>query len=133
MEQRKDCFLEHVVRRAYLKHPGWIKERGWSKAEEDRFYQITNVCDILRYRPPTLHNCTALAHGSKPLSPLKSDPPHRIYEAIARLELASRYPERRPELFDWEKAGISKRDYWAKTSGSSTSSARGRRTWTLRG
>ena len=117
VEQRKDCFLEHVVRRAYLKHPGWIKERGWSKQDEDRFYTITNVCDILRYQPPTLHSCVALAHGSKPLTPLKSDPPHRIYEALARLELASRYPKRRAELFDWGKAGIGKRDYWTKTVG----------------
>jgi endonuclease/exonuclease/phosphatase family metal-dependent hydrolase len=117
LAQRKDCFLEHVVRRAYLKHPGWIKERGWGKADEERFYTITTVCDILRYRAPTLHGCTALAHGSRPLSALDADPPHRIYEAIARLELASRYPERRAALFDWDKAGISKPDYWARTVG----------------
>lgn len=117
VEQRKDCFLEHVVRRAFLKHPGWIKERNWSKQDEDRFYTITTVCDILRYQPPTVHGCAALAHGSKPLTPLKPDPPHRIYEALARLELASRYPQRRAELFDWKKAGISKRDYWTATVG----------------
>jgi hypothetical protein len=112
VEQRKDCFLEHVVRRAYVKHPGWIKERGWSEEDEKRFYGITTVCDILRYQPPTRHGCVALAHGSKPLTPLNSNPPHRIYEALARLELASRYPERRAELFDWAGSSISKRSYW---------------------
>lgn len=117
VEERKDCFLEHVVRRAYLKHPGWIKERGWSKKDEDRFYAITTVCDILRYKPATRHSSAALAHGSKPLTPLKSDPPHRIYEALARLELASRHPPRRAELFNWDTAGISKRDYWSATVG----------------
>lgn len=117
VEERKDCFLEHVVRRAWLLHPGWIEERGWSKKDADRFYKITTVCDILRYAPPRAHVCAALAHGSKPLTPLKADPPQRIYEALARLELVSRHPERRAELFDWEKAGIRKRDYWKATVG----------------
>ena len=117
LEGRKDCFLEHVARRAFLTHPGWIKERGWSKQDEDRFYKITTVCDILRYQPPTVHDCAALARGSKPLTPLKSAPAHRIYEALARLELASRYPQRRAELFNWDTAGISKRDYWRATVG----------------
>src|SRR5262245_3699377 len=112
LEQRKDCFLEHVVRRAWLMHPGWIKEHGWSKKDEDRYYKITTACDILRYQTPRPHSCLALANGSKPLTRLKADPPHRIYEAMARLELASRYPKRRAELFDWKKAGISKREYW---------------------
>lgn len=117
LEARKACFLEHVVRRAWLQHPGWIAERGWSKDEEKRFYVITTVCDILRYRAPTVHDCAALARGSKPLTPLKAEPPQRIFEAMARLELASREPARRVTLFDWERAGISKRDFWATTIG----------------
>jgi endonuclease/exonuclease/phosphatase family metal-dependent hydrolase len=117
LEESKDCFLEHVARRAWLQHPGWIEERGWGKKDADRFYKITTVCDILRYTPPVVHACAALAQGSKPLTRLKADPPHRIYEAMARLELASRNPKRRAELFDWEKAAISKREYWEATVG----------------
>jgi hypothetical protein len=117
VEERKDCFLEHVVRRAFLTHTGWITEQGWSKEEEQRYYTITTVCDILRYKPPNNHGCTALSQGAKPLTPLKSIPPHRIFEAVARLELASRQPERRTELFDWKKAGIHKREFWTAVVG----------------
>ncbi|ANN31993.1 hypothetical protein A9498_10060 [Bacillus thuringiensis serovar coreanensis] len=115
IELRKACFYEAIVRRTYLKHPNWIKELGWSEEDEKRFYKVTTVCDILKYKKPNTPSCHGLQINVKPLAPLKED--NTLFQALARLELANRFPEREPELFNWKRNSISKKEYWKKCVG----------------
>ena len=90
VDDRRRCYHEALVREAYIKHADWITQLGWPKAEEKRYYTVTTVCEMLRYRRPVVPRCAALRAGARPLVPLAKD--DSVFRALARLELVAREP-----------------------------------------
>jgi len=115
VDDRRRCYHEALVRDAYIKHADWITQLGWPKAEEKRYYTVTTVCEMLRYRRPVVPRCAALRAGARPLVPLAKD--DSVFRALARLELVAREPERAAELFPWRKEHESPATYWRRAVG----------------
>jgi len=92
-------------------HDNWIVELGWSEEDKKRHDAISPASEFLKYRPPNVPSYAGLLMNVKPIAPLRND---NKFFALARLELASRFPEREPELYDWKNAGLTKNKYWQK-------------------
>jgi hypothetical protein len=126
LEARKRCYQECIVRRAYLRRPGWNSD--WTKEQWDRLNQATvrfaSTCQARGYKMPLkedrdlVHVCeqierydraiegglapdiAARMYGNLGVWPVGED--EDKYEALARLEIARRHPERRRQVFNWD-------------------------------
>jgi hypothetical protein len=115
VEKRKASYHEALVRDAYLTHPHWMRELGWGPEDEKRYYTITTTCDVLRYRRPNVLPADLLRAGGTPIVRLSED--DSLFRALARLELAARFPERTAEIFPWRQEHAPPAPYWEKIIG----------------